>query len=163
MAIVTQFPTANEGNGVNPNWTNPNNAHADDDVDASVSSLDVAGSTNWKTFGFDAVLPLTITIDAVKIITEHQDGLGVDPGASTVHALVNDVDQGAHDTTSTVRVVTTTDVTADRAWTRANLLNATFKVWVVGGSGSSAPANLDYVKVEVTYTLALPPYYSGRF
>lgn len=163
--VVTQFPTANEGDAtaVGP-WTNPDNAHADDAIDATVSQGPI-GETEygnlWKNFGFDSALPADASIEAVKIILESGQTAGGDMGA---RAVIDGVFQAAHPFLGpdTYPVVHTIDVSADRAWTRTDLLNAHFKVSVHSGGGAFDTAQMDYVKVEVTY-VSVPPYERGRF
>lgn len=163
MPIVTQFPTANEADPGDPDaWTSPGNAHADDGVDATGTANDFSShgiGNQWKTFGFDGVIPVGATISAVKVIYEY-GAVETGEGASLVTLTeVGGVLQGVGVTTSgpaTYPTVHIHDHTADRAWTRADLLNSAFKVRVRGqGEGIAATSvafQMDYVKVEVTYT-----------
>lgn len=160
MTIVTRFPTANELGG-DLGWQTPDNAHADDDVLATGTAFQIS-LTNWKSFGFDAVIPVGATIKAVKVIIEH----GAEEGSSFSVTIVGGVTHTARNFTQRAaispRVVDTNDHTADRAWTRDDLLDANFKVNLQGSEADGAgdfPV-LDYVKVEVTYTY-IPPFYSS--
>lgn len=156
MTVVTQFPTANEDSDApSLGWSNPNNAHADDGVNASVFQANLGGQTRWFTFGFDAVIPAGATINTVKVIVEHSDGandanLGSQPTIGgvlqTLRLFTNRV----------VLTVDTNDHTADRAWVRADLLDASFKVRIEGFPGSIGDVIMDYVKVQVDYTSATP-------
>lgn len=156
MAVSTRFPTANEVETTG--WTDPNNAHADDGVYATAApGKNGAIGTRWLTFGFDGAIPANSTIDAVKIIYEYKVSTGASVATMRVRAQISGVNEENHDDTSEplADTVITVDITADRAWTRADLLDAAFKVAGEGRRGNSNNAvtfSLDYIKVEVTYT-----------
>lgn len=146
MAVATQFPTANEFVVGTP-WTDPNNAHADDGLLTTQSG---DGEHRWLTFGFDSVIPSGATINAVKVICEHNDD---DPPETLLSIpYVDGVGQALRPYPQrSVMTVDINDHTEDRTWTRANLLDASFKVSLA----PQLPASLkqvDYLKVEVTYT-----------
>lgn len=156
MAVTTRFPTANEVEATG--WTNPNNAHVDDSLYATCGPGKNSGiSTRWTTFGFDGDIPVGATITAVKIIYEYKVTTTASVATARVRARINDVDQASHDDTSEplVDTIITVDITADRSWVRADLLDAALKITVDGRRGNSnngVTFNLDQVKVEVTYT-----------
>lgn len=163
MPIVTQFPTANEdSDSPSLGWTTPNNAHADDGVNAVVTAANSAGQTRWFTFGFDALLPASIAINAVKVIVEHIDGAN-DANLRSQPTIAGVLQTLRAFPNRTSLTVDTNDHTADRAWKRSDLLDANLKIRIEGFVGSIGDVNMDYVKVEVTYTLTFPPYSSGRF
>jgi hypothetical protein len=151
MAVVTQFPTANEA-GLGVPWTNPNNAHADDGV-LTTGTGTVVVDNFYKTFGFDAVIPAGSTITAVKAICEHNDkAVGT---ITQSQPIIAGVQQTLRDFTNrTVLTVDTNDHTADRAWVRADLLDANFKMRLRGDDSfvNNVIIDVDYIKVEVTYT-----------
>ena len=157
MAVTTRFPTANEIETTG--WTNPNNAHADDGVYATAApGKNGAIGSRWLTFGFDGDIPAGATITKVQIIYEYKVSTTASIATMRVRARIDDVDQANHDNTAepTTDTVVTVDITADRSWTRANLLNASFKVTGEGRRGNSnnvVTFSLDYVKIEITYTL----------
>lgn len=159
MTVTTQFPTANEI--LTTGWTNPDNAHADDGsyATAAPAGKNTNVSSKWKTFGFDSAIPSGATIDAVKIIYQYKVSTQASIATMRVNAEVGGVAEENHDDTTEplADTVVTADVTADRAWTRDNLLNANFKVIgnaVRGNDADAVTFSLDYVKVEVTYTEA---------
>jgi len=163
MTVSTRFPTANEVETTG--WTNPNNAHADDGVYATAApGKNAAIGTRYLTFGFDAAIPSGDAIDAVKIIYEYNVSTTASIATMRVRARINDVNEENHDDASepTTDAVITVDITADRAWTRDDLLDAAFKVTGEARRGNSNTAvtfSLDYVKVEVTHTT--PPLAQG--
>lgn len=158
MAVVSRFPTTNVVDG-SPNWTSPSNAHADDGVDATASSTGAGQSFSnlWGNFGFNALPPQAV-IKSVKIVVE--DGMtqsGTKTGELDVVALVLGTGQGAHvagTAPETYPVTHTADITADRAWKRADLLDGVFEVqarfFTNAGTGTTA-ASLDYIRVDVDY------------
>ena len=156
MPVVTNFPTANEVESTG--WTDPNNAHADDGAYATTAPAKNNGkSTRWLTFEFDSNVPSGATINSVKIIYEYKVSTTSSIATMRVRAVVGGVNEEDHDDTSepTTDTQKTVDITADRTWTRDNLLNANFKVTGDGRRGNSNTAvtlSLDYVKVEVNYT-----------
>src|SRR3990167_390519 len=157
MAVITNFPTANtaySGAGL----TNPNNGHADDGVYATCApAKNGALGQKYQTFGFDSNLPSDATVTKVKIIYEYKVSTTASIATARTKAIISAVEEENHDDTSepTTDTVKTIDITADRTWTRANLLNAAFEVVLEGRRGNSNTAvtfSFDYVKVEVTYT-----------
>jgi hypothetical protein len=158
MAIVTQFPTAFEARGALAQFTNPANAFADDGLLAT-TGLTATYGNNYKTFGFDAVIPAGATINAVKTICKHNEKI-VDNRTNSI-PIVGGVDQLTRAfAVQTALLTDTNDHTSDRSWTRADLLDANFKVGLTGQEVSGiANANvaIDYIKVEVTYTAAAAP------
>lgn len=156
MAISTRFPTANEIETTG--WTNPNNAHADEGTDATAApGKNAVIGTRWFAFGFDGAIPTGSTIDAVKIIYEYFVDTNKSIATMRTRARISSVDEEDHDNTSEPLSATiiTVDITADRAWTRADLLDAAFKVTGEaqrGNSNNAVTFSLDYIKVEVTYT-----------
>ena len=73
-----------------------------------------------------------------------------------VRARISDVDEENHDDTTepAADTVITVDITADRAWTRADLLDAVLKATAEGRRGNSNTAvtfSLDQIKYEVTW------------
>lgn len=156
MTVSTQFPTANEVETTG--WTNPSNAHADDGSYATAApGKNGAIGTRYLTFGFDAVIPSTDTISKVQIIYQYKVDVTNSIATMRTRARISDVDEENHDDTTepTADTIVTVDITADRAWTRANLLDAAFKVTMEGRRGNSNNAvtfSLDYVQVEVTHS-----------
>src|SRR3990167_424026 len=155
MAVTTKFPTANET--VVTGWTNPNNAHADEGTyttAAPAKSTTVSG--NWLTFGFDGDIPAGSAITKIQIIYEFKVSATNSIATMRVAAVIGGVNEENHDdaTEPTSDKIVTVDITADRTWTRANLLDANFKVYGAGVRGNDNDAvtfSLDYIKVEVTY------------
>jgi hypothetical protein len=165
VAVVTRFPTTNAAKGTDTQWTNPSNAHADDGVNAVGADPGPTGlvfGNKWGTFGFGAVIPVGATITKVQVIIEDGiTGIGVN-GHLNTQPIVGGTDQtlrGDFSGLETYPVVHTVDHTADRAWTRADLLDGTFEVNVrfVADVINGNTCNLDYVKVEVTYTPGSTP------
>lgn len=159
MAVVTNFPTANSaysGAGL----TNPNNAHADDGVYATCAPVkNGALGQKYGNFGFDASIPAGSTITKVQIIYEYKVSTGASIATARTKAIIGAVDEENHDHTTepTTDTIVTVDITADRTWSRNDLLDGTFEAVLEGRRGNSNTAvtfSFDYVKVEVTYTVA---------
>lgn len=173
MAVVTLFPAANETETTG--WTNPNNAHADDGVYATAAPAgkNTNVATRYLTFGFDAQIPAGSSITKIQIIYQFKVSTTISIATMRVRAVIDTVNEENHDNTSepTTDTIVTVDITADRTWTRANLLDASFKVTADAVRGNDADAvtfSLDYLKVEVTYEdqpgLVMAPYLPpGRF
>lgn len=109
------------------------------------------------TFGFDGVIPSGSTINQVELLVNWKVSttggiaiLGVTYAISGTPA--------AYDENSAEPLADTTDtfdVTADKAWTRADLLDAVFTALIRARSGNNATSviySFDYVAVRVTYT-----------
>ena len=127
MAVTTRFPTANEIE--TGGWTDPNNAHADDGVYATAApAKNAAIGTRWLTWDFNTAIPATPapTITKVQLIYEYKVSTGASVATMRVRARISDVDEENHDDTTEPLADTTitVDITADRAWTRADLLDA---------------------------------------
>jgi len=171
MSVVTRFPTQTANNGVDTEWTSPNNMLVSDETDATATLSWAANGTDIRgnlarLFDFDSVIPVGATIDAVKIITYSEGEMTGQSGADLqVNALVNSTPEEAHavwgctEGSPAARAVRETDITADRSWTRADLLDSQFEVNVRargfddgGITGGGAQVGLDYVAVEVTYS-----------
>lgn len=159
-AVSTQFPTANEV--VSTGWTNPNNGQADDGVYATAApGKNGTFSTRWKTFGFDSIIPSGSTISNVTVNYQYKASTTASVGTMNMLANVSGVDQTNHADTSEPAADTTitTDITADRAWTRTDLLDANFKIYLGaqrGNSNTIVTFSLDFVSVQVTYTPPTP-------
>src|SRR3990167_4072104 len=157
MAVITNFPTANaaySGAGL----TNPDNRYTDDGVYATCApAKNGALGQKYQTFGFDSNLPSDATVTKVQIIYEYKVSTTASIATARTKAIISAVEEENHDDTGepTTDTVKTIDITADRTWTRANLLNAAFEVVLEGRRGNNNTAvtfSFDYVKVEVTYT-----------
>lgn len=157
MTVVTLFPTANEV--AVTGLTNPNNDHADDGSYATCApAKNTIISTRYKTFGFDAQLPSNAIITKVQVIYQYKTSSTSVGSTARVTCQVSGIDQALHtdSTLPAADTIITVDVTADRGWTRADLLDSAFKVEHGGRRAASNTAitfSFDYIQVEVTYTL----------
>lgn len=156
MPVVTRFPTTNAAYS-GAGFTNPNNLHADDGVyGTSAPAKNGTLGSRYGTFGFDGVIPAGSTISTVKIVYEFKVSVNTSVAVQRVKARIGGVDEENHDNPAepTIDTVVTVDITADRTWTRADLLNGTFEVVAEatrGNTNTAYTASWDYVKVEVTY------------
>jgi len=158
VATTTKFPTTNAidaGSG----FTNPGNANADDGVYATVLVSSGTGlqGERYGTFGFDAAIPAGATINSVTV--EYQYKWSSSSATSvTARARVGGVVQTAHTDSGspTADRTVTQSLTADRSWTRADLLDGTFEITVRPSSTPSTTFSIDYVKVTVDYTAGSP-------
>lgn len=159
MAVVTLFPTTNaaySGAGL----TNPNNAHSDNAIYATAAPAKNANlGTRYGTFGFDAQIPAAASITKVQLIYEYKTSVNTSIAVARTRARISGVDQALHDdaTEPAADTVKTIDITADRSWTRSDLLDGTLEAVLEGRRGNSNTGvtfSFDYIKVEVTYTVA---------
>lgn len=157
MATVsTQYPTTNAAE-TGAGLTNPTNAYADDTSYATgAPGKNTTLATKYGNFGFDAIIPSGATITKVQIIELHKVSTTSSVATCRTYTKVggsagsnhDDATEPAADTTKTY------DVTAERSWTRANLLDGTLEVVlaaVQGSSGTAVTMSFDFVKVEVTW------------
>lgn len=157
MTVTTKFPTANEIETTG--FTDPNNAHADDGSYATAApGKNAEIGTRWKTWDFDTAIAAspTPTITKVQIIYEYKVNTNKSAATMRTRARISDVDEENHDDTAEplADTVITVDITADRSWTRADLLDAVLKVTMAairGNSNNAVTFSLDQVKVEVTW------------
>ena len=149
MPTTTRFPTANGLGDIGNNWTNRNNAHADDGADASMvhSGLGSAGDSRWFNFDFDSVIPNGDAITSVKAIIEWS------PQQLTTMEVFPEVPDalGPETVIDDVPVTSTLDLTALTAWTRTKLLDANFALRISVSSDANQTIGMDYVKVEVVH------------
>jgi hypothetical protein len=155
--VTTQFPTTNGAHGSITQFTNPTRIYADDDSYATCtpSANPQERGNAYGTFGFDALIPESANITKVQLIYEYYVNTTTGTRIARVHSLVSGSAQANHDDTSepTSKKVITVNVTADRTWTRANLLDGVLTVALTGyrNSSTSTDFSFDYVKVEVTW------------
>ena len=156
MAVSTRFPTTNaaySGAGL----TDPNNAHADDGVYATCDpAKNGALGTSYGTFGFDSIIPAGATITKVQIIYQYKTSTTASIATSRTKARISSVDEENHDnaTEPAADTTITTDITADRAWVRNDLIDGTLEVVLEGRRGNSNTGvtfSYDFVQVEATY------------
>ncbi len=156
------LPTAQSVTGTEPGtWTNPENILANDGVEAvfSLTSKNSAGKWNaGQSFGFDSLIPAGSTIDLVEIRVNWRVNSTGGIANLELQAFVGGVAVGtvrANSAEPTTLTLDSFDITADRAWTRADLLNGTFELKVRGRNGNSTtdPSyRVDHVQAQVTYT-----------
>lgn len=158
MTVVTRFPTTNAVyvGGL----TSPNNAHADDGVYATAAPGKNADlGTKYGNFGFDSCVPAGASITKVEILYQYKTSTTASVATSRTLARISGVDQATHDdgTEPAADTTITVDVTADRSWTRANLLDGTLEAILDARRGNSNTAvtfSYDFIQVRVTYTIA---------
>lgn len=113
-----------------PGLVNPGNVCQADGIyaTAAVAVGGVAGE-RYGLFGLDALIPPSATITRVRIVSfGHADGVA--PAVTLRQkARVGGTDQANHDhALGLADTIFVDDVTADRAWTRADLLDGTFEM-----------------------------------
>ena len=166
MTVVTRFPTTRANGSYTP-LTNPTNAFADDGVFATGQStdngtVDTPTDQVYGSFGFDGVLPTGCYIKAVKVIIQsRRSALSANATATATasYPIVLGVPQtirfGVH--TDSVEQTWALNHTADRVWTRADLLDTALTLWVLFANDTNdatlatADWEMDYVKIEVEY------------
>jgi hypothetical protein len=159
--VLTKFPTSNAAE-TGAGLTNPNNGHADDGSYATGApgAKNTTLATKYQNFGFDSI-PTGVTIVKVQIIEEHKVSTTGSIATCRTYSKVSGSAGTNHDdaTEPAADTVKTYDITSERSWTRANLLDGTFEVALAAVQGNSSNAvtmSFDYVKAEVTYTNTPP-------
>lgn len=159
-------PTANEGDGVNPEFTLPNNAHASDNVYATDLLVDNGRNTNkWYGFGLDPLIPTGATINGVEVQVEyvHSGVLGSED--SDIEALQDGrVAAGWSKpfASQTSEAYYTFGGAADlwgQAWVKSDFTDANFGVYIRSRDSAAASRNLsiDHIRVKVYYTAPQSP------
>jgi hypothetical protein len=161
------LPTANTVEAGSGTWTNDTNIRTDDGTEATFALTSKNTSGMWnagQTFNLDSAIPAGATIDTVEIRADWR----INSTPSTVIAVLElqaFVSGGAVGTVRansaepTTLTTDTFDITADRSWTRNDLLNGTFELKVRGRNGNDAddPSyRVDHIAVQVGYTEAAP-------
>jgi hypothetical protein len=149
--------TVEAGSGT---WTNQNNVLADDGTEATLAIAAKNTTGRWvrgDDLGFDSAIPASAVITKVEIRAEWRVNNAGGIGILELQAFVGGVAVGAVRANSAEPTTLTTDtfdITADRTWTRANLLNASFDLKVRGRTGNNAtdPSfRFDHIAAQVTY------------
>lgn len=151
-------------------WSNQSNALADSDTEATESvtakNTPVSGTstTGWMklgNYGFDAAVPSGATVVMVEVRVRWRmnsaAGVGNRDWAWSLSGTRGSSDH-ALTTEPTLALETyTADVTTERSWTRADLLDGVFEVHVRGRNGNSTsdPSyRFAWAKTEVVYSTA---------
>jgi hypothetical protein len=156
------LPTARTVDTGSGTWTLDSNILADDGAEATFALTVKNTAGRWligQSFGFDSAIPAGATIDQVNIRMEYRVNNTGGIANPELQAFVSGGAVGAVRAGSpaepTTLTLNTFDITADRAWTRADLLNGTFDLRCRGRNGNSTndPSyRWDYLAVEVVYT-----------
>ena len=155
-------PTANTVEAGSGTWTSGSNILADDGTEAtfSLTSKNTSGAWNsGQTFGFDALIPANATVTQVQIRAEWRVNNAGGIANLELQSFVSTVAVGtvrANAAEPTTLTIDTFDITADRTWARADLLNGTFELKVRGRNGNSTtdPSyRVDHIAANVTYTV----------
>lgn len=162
MAVVTNVATGTITQ-VSGSWTNATAAQLNSAnaayatiVGGTTKNADV-GILDLATFGFDSSIPSGALITKVELIVRWKISATGTQAIWGVTYRTDGADGTYQEQTpgSTADQDQTFDVTSLRAWTRADLLNATFSVRArarKGNNNTSLTYSLDYVAVRVTYT-----------
>ena len=156
MAVETRFC----GTGAGTSWTTPGNITADDNVDAFYAgAISVFPALKATNFGF--TIPAGATIDNLSAIMGRYaiTGIVIDNSVrwtkDNVVTVGADIDAGATWNAGTEQENTLSGL-GGSSFTPAEINASTFGVWIVAeGTDIDAEADVDYVKVTVTYTAAV--------
>lgn len=163
MPQVTLYPAAVAAISGATLLTTPSNAYADDAVYATAnlttsSSPNLAGA-RYTQFGADTAIPAGATITRVQLQAKYHIGNGARNGTQHQQARVGGVALTDHPTTlsQTADTYTPFDITAERSWTRNDLLNANFAydLTVAALTSLNMLYSLDVVALIVDYTTAV--------
>lgn len=161
MPVVTRDPASVDPDNT---WSSPENAEALDGVYANGNTDFGVGPLSdglWGTYGFDAAIPVGATITKVELLATGQHDSEIPAANGSAQAIVSG-GPGVPQSVPWLSGVDTTavlDITTDRLWTRADLLDAVLFVEVGAGRGfpGSNSDSLDAIQVRVTYTTEPPP------
>lgn len=155
------LPSANTVEAGSGTWTNDTNIRVDDGTEATFSLTSKNTSGRWnagQTFGFDALIPAGSTIDTVEIRADWRVNSTAGIATLELQAFVSAAGVGAARANAAEPTTLTTDtfdITADRAWVRADLLDGTLELKCRGRNGNSTtdPSyRFDHIAVQITYT-----------
>ena len=155
------LPTANTVEAGSGTWTNDTNILADDGTEATLSIAAKNTTGRWnagQTFNVDSAIPAGSTITKVEIRAEWRVNSAGGIANLELQSFVSGGAVGsvrANAAEPTTLTTDTFDITADRSWTRADLLNGTFELKVRGRNGNNAtdPSyRFDHIAVQVEYT-----------
>lgn len=155
MTSVTAYPTSNAAHSTG--FTNPTNAYSDNGTYATgAPAANRTISTDYGTFGFDTSIPDRAVIDTVTLEYQYKVSSTLSVLTGRVSTILGGTHGTDHDDTTEPLADTTNsyDVTAERSWTRADLLDANFGVHLAGVRGAGIPAgtfSFDFVRVVVTF------------
>lgn len=147
-ALDTGFvsPTQNDAAG----WTNPNNAHASDNVYATSG---IGGIERFKTFNFSiptgsVILGIEAELEGKVVSGEYvfRGSLSWDGATFTsvkIATLTSSSDQ-------TIVYGNSTDLWG-RAWTATEFSNANFKIQFFNNPAALDDASIDHIRVKVYY------------
>lgn len=167
MATVTRFPSANAAD-VGAGLTNPNNAHADDGSYATAApGKNTTLGQEYQNFGFDSAIPAGAQIVSVTLNVEWKVSVNTSIATLRVRSSVSESDGTNHDNAAepTTDTAESFNITAERTWTRNDLLDGTFEVElhaVQGNSSTAVTFSFDYVSVTVVYEPVEPLFSSNR-
>jgi hypothetical protein len=159
--------TGVNGGGTGAAWSSTTAVTADDDLDATVSGTGTAFSQALNSTNFSFSIPTTATINGIQVVIgRHRSGNGNgdirDNSVQLIKAGSTVGDNKAATSTNwpsnerTANYGSTSDLWGT-AWTPADVNASNFGVaLVVSNTSTSNPrtANVDYVRVTVTYTEA---------
>ncbi len=161
---ATNLPSANAAE-TGAGLTNPNNAMTDDaDYSTAAPGKNVTLATKYQNFGFAASLGTADnvkSIDKVELIYKWKCSTTSSVATARTYSKVSgsagtnhdDATEPAGDTTNTY------DITAERTWTYANLLDGTLEMVLAAVQGSSSTAvtfSFAFAKIRITYTVQNP-------
>lgn len=159
--MATAVRAADRHTVVSTGWTNPSNAYSTTGDNVYATAVPAKNGTITGDFGFaaftDAEIPVGATITAVRLVVEANLSAVVTGGVFGIKGRNNAVDDGAAEVTKTTAaeeqktftfssVPSITDLkTAGRITCRARAAK--------GNTSSALTENVDFVKIEVDYTV----------
>jgi hypothetical protein len=157
MPVNTQAPTANAAE-TGAGLTNPQNAYGVGYATA-IPGKNVTLASKYQNFGFDTLIPPGAHITKVQINETHKVSTNKSVATCRTYTKVGGVAGTNHDdaTEPTGDTPKTYDVTTERAWKRADLLDGTFEIALSAVQGNDVTAvtfSFDSVTAEVTWCMA---------
>lgn len=163
MPTITKYPTSDTA--VSGTWTNPTNVQSDNGAVAvvTIAAKNTTFDREQGNYGFDTDIPAGSTINSVAIEVEHRvsgtGGIAFLENLGYINTTAGAVNSdSAEPTTLTARTYSNYARPGGGSWTRADLLNGTFKTRTRARSGNNATSvnyEWDYIRVTVDYSL--PP------
>jgi hypothetical protein len=160
------WPSSAAWTAIGAGYTNPTNASKNDGVAFATAVLGASSGEvgdKYGNFGFNGIIPAGSSIIKVEILFKGKvSGSGTETLTGRIRAVVGGTDQANHDVTEGATLTSHSyDVTADRAWTRADLLDGTFEVAVAGLTGAGTGTvthSIQDVTAKITYAATIGQY-----
>lgn len=160
MTVTTRYPTTDTA--VSGTWTTPTSVQANDGAVArvNIAAKNVTRDREQGGYGFDTAIPSGATVNSVQLEVEHNvstsGGIAFLENLGYISATAGAVNSDNTEPISlTARAYPNYARPGGGSWTRADLLDGTFKTRIRARSGNNATSvdyDWDYIRVTVDYS-----------